>query len=61
MIWIVEEIDWKHNNIHSLQVSHLRLPVSQEILSLGNFVAATKFPRKFCRPPTKFPRKFGRT
>ena len=28
------------------------MPVSQEILSLGNFVAATQFPSKKCRSST---------
>ena len=36
-------------------------PVSQEILSLGNSVAATEFPRKFCRSATEYPSKFCRT
>ena len=53
----------------------LMVPVSQEILSPGNSVAATIFPRKFCRgdniseeilslyfnAATAFPRKFSRT
>ena len=36
-------------------------PVSQEIWTLGNLVAASKFPRKSGRPASKFPRKFGRS
>ena len=36
-------------------------PVSQEIWTLGNLVAASKFPRKSGRSASKFPRKFGRS
>ena len=35
-------------------------PVSQRILSLGNIVAAIKFPREYCRPVTIFTWVLGR-
>ena len=38
-----------------------RVPVSQEIWTLGNLVAASKFPRKSGLSASKFPRKFGRS
>ena len=34
--------------------------MSQEILSLGNFVAATEFTRKYCRWETEFTRRYCR-
>ena len=36
-------------------------PVSQEILSLGNCVAATEFTRKLCRPAIEFTRGLCRS
>ena len=35
--------------------------MSQEILSLGNFVAATEFTRKYCRWETEFTRRYCRS
>ena len=46
---------------YAVYVSRVPVPVSQEIWTLGNLVAASKFPRKSGRSASKFPRKFGRS
>ena len=51
-LWIARSscpINCRIVSSESFQILWVGIPVSQFILSLGDSVAATKYPRKFCR------------